>query len=345
MNRAPQLTPIDRPAQPSSRPTVPVAVIVTAHGAARFLPEALAGIHDQTAAPAETVVVDDTSPGADALRVIDMAGVARLRHPLGPNVGRNVAILEARQPWIAFLDSEDAWVPHKLAAQWRAVEACPGLDVVFANFWEVSEARRIKRPFLEQKAHYWEVERRDVAPGLKECERRSLVRQFLKGNFLARSTLLVRRDVLVRVGLFERDLVHLEDRDCWLRLLAVARFGVLEEPLMYGRLDEDVSDPDRRRWPYEEALDAVRLWQLMATHPTDYPPEAVALYEAERWRPSLTVGRLAEADGLLRAARRHYLRAWWLGGGAWPLIRAAASYLPAPVRHGLLRIRSRLRRG
>jgi glycosyltransferase involved in cell wall biosynthesis len=344
MNSAPRLTSTEHPAQTSSRPTIPVAVIITAHGPARFLPQALAGIHDQTAAPAETVVVDDTSPGVDLTRVVDEAGVARLRHPLGPNLGRNVAILEARQPWIAFLDSDDRWVPDKLQTQWRAVQACPDLDVVFANFWEVSEERRIMRPFLEHKAHYWEVERREVAPGLKACERRSLIRQFLRGNFLARSTLLVRRDTLVQVGLFDRELIHLEDRDCWLRLLAVARFGVIEEPLMYGRLDDDPADAERRRWPYEEALDAVRLWRLMTAHPTEYPAEAVALYAAECWRPSLAVGRLAETDGLLREARRHYLRAWWLGGGAWPLVRAAASYLPAPARRGLVALRSRLRK-
>jgi hypothetical protein len=113
---------------------------------------------------------------------------------------------------------------------------------------------------------------------------------------------------------------------------------------MRGRLDEDAPDPDRRRWPYEEALDAVRLWQLMATHPTEYPPEAVALCAAQCWRPSLAVGRLAEAEGLVREACGHYLRAWWLGGGAWPLIRAAASFLPTPVRGGLAAIRARLRR-
>jgi len=65
---------------------------------------------------------------------------------------------------------------------------------------------------------------------------------------------------------------------------------------------------------------------------------------AQRGRPSLPFGRLAEADGLVREARRHYLRAWWLGGGTWPLIRAAASYLPTPVRGGLAAIRARLRR-
>ena len=36
--------------------------------------------------------------------------------------------------------------------------------------------------------------------------------------------------------------------------------------------------------------------------------------------------------------------AWWLGGGTWPLVRAAASYLPTPVRDGLAALRALLRR-
>ena len=97
-----------------------------------------------------------------------------------------------------------------------------------------------------------------MAPGVKECESRSLARQFVQGNFIGRSTLLIRRDLLVQVGLFDRELIHLEDRECWLRLLAVARFAVVEEPLMWTRIDEE-QDPHRGRWGYEAALDAIRL--------------------------------------------------------------------------------------
>jgi glycosyltransferase involved in cell wall biosynthesis len=340
MNATTRPAPTDPSVSSPSRPVLPIAVVVTAHGAARHLREALAGVATQTARPARTVVVDDGNPAADLPRVAGAAGVEILRHPLGPNPGRNRAVQEARQPWIAFLDSEDTWSPHKLATQWRALEACPALDVLFANSWEVSEARGTRRPFLEQKPHYWEVERREVAPGVKECEPGSLVRQFLRGNFLSRSTLLVRRDALMRTTLFDRELVHLEDRECWLRLLAIARFGVIEEPLMESRLDED-DRPDRRNWAYESALDLVRLRQMIERHPDEYPAEAVAHYAAQRGRASLAVGRLAETAGRPDEARRHYVRAWWLGGGTWPLVRAAASYLPASGRDRLADLKTR----
>jgi hypothetical protein len=324
-----------------THPTVPIAVMVTAHGPARFLPEALDSVRAQTVAPAEIVVLDDTLPSAGAPRLAEAAGAKLVRHPLGPNIARNVAILEARQEWIAFLDTDDEWMPHKLATQWQAIQACPDVGAWFGDFWEVSAQGGTTRSFLEQKPHYWAVERREVAPGVKECEPRSLARQFVQGNFIGRSTLLIRRDLLVQVGLFDRELIHLEDRECWLRLLAVARFAVLEEPLMWTRIDEE-QDPHRGRWGYEAALDAVRLGDLISAHPSEYPPEAVRHYAAERWRPSLDVGRLADRDGLPRAARRHYLCAWWLGGGMRPLILAA---LPSAIRRSVRTLRPRRARG
>jgi hypothetical protein len=47
------------------RATLPIAAMVTANGAARFLGEALASVRAQTASPAEIVVLDDTSPAAE----------------------------------------------------------------------------------------------------------------------------------------------------------------------------------------------------------------------------------------------------------------------------------------
>ena len=54
---------------------------------------------------------------------------------------------------------------------------------------------------LEQMVHYWAVERHEVAAGIKGCEPWSLARRLMMQNFIQRSTLLVPRDLLVRVGL------------------------------------------------------------------------------------------------------------------------------------------------
>src|SRR5262245_47071524 len=93
-----QLTQSEHDTQTVSRP-IPIAAMITTHGSARFLAEALASVRAQTAAAAEIVVLDDTSPSAGAPQLAAAAGARLLRHPLGPNMTRNVAILETRQEW------------------------------------------------------------------------------------------------------------------------------------------------------------------------------------------------------------------------------------------------------
>jgi hypothetical protein len=180
----------------------------------------------------------------------------------------------------------------------------PGLGAVFSNFWEVSEQRGTVQPFLEQKPHYWVVERHEVAPGVLACEARSLARQFVVSNFFGRSTLVMRRDLLVSIGLFNRNFIHLEDRECWLRLLVEAQFAVLEEPLMWSRIDEE-HDPHRSRSGYETPLDAIRLGELVAAHPNEYPPEAArpAVATVSRSRPLGGSGRSASRRQTPRLAR------------------------------------------
>src|ERR1700687_6106017 len=220
----------------ASRPTLPVAVVMTAHSGAPFLKEALAGIREQTAPAAECIVVYDIfdhNVTAGGVR----GGAARLlRHPLGLNAARNAAIVGTTQPWIAFMDTDDEWVRHKLEAQWGAIATCPDVGAVFSNCWEFDTEGVTWRALFERLAHYWAIERRAVASGVKYCEHESLVRQFLLGNFIWRSTMLVRRDLLLRVGLFEPALAHLEERDCWLRLLALTRVAMLSprRPLHRG---------------------------------------------------------------------------------------------------------------
>lgn len=88
------------------------------------------------------------------------------------------------------------------------------------------------------------------------------------------------------------DEYRLEDSDCWLRLLSVARLAVAEGAV------HDTADR----------------------------------YTANGWRWHLNAGRLTEERGNLAHARRYYLRAWWLGGGLRPLALAVLAYCPAPVR-------------
>src|SRR3954464_2889077 len=69
--------------------------------------------------PAEVVVVDDCSSDATGAAAA-AAGARVIRHPVNRGEGgaRNTAVREAREPWVALLDSDDEWLPGHLAALW-----------------------------------------------------------------------------------------------------------------------------------------------------------------------------------------------------------------------------------
>lgn len=314
--------------QGQARTVLPVSAIVPAYNAALFLGEALGSVQSQTAAPAEVIVVDDGSTDETAA-LAEQTRVRVLRCPhQGLSATRNEGIRAASQPWIAFLDADDLWEPAKLESQWVAVQECPGVGMVFTDFSEFSASGILVNSFLSRRRNYRGVERTEVAPGVMCCKEESLRRQFLKGNFIAPSTVLVRRDLLLQVSLFDTTLKRLEDRELWLRLLAVSRAAVVERPLMRSRLHDSNMSHDA----LEMVLGALMVTDRVFASPGKYPRGAVEHYRKEQPKLYLNAGRFAEELGEIERARGYYLASWRSGGGLRPLTLAALSHFPRFVR-------------
>src|SRR3954469_17268706 len=151
--------------------------------------------------PAEVVVVDDCSSdetGAAAAA----AGARVIRHPANRGEGgaRNTAVHEARQPWVALLDSDDEWLPGHLAALWPHREG----RVILGSTAVTSGAG---------PGRLWGRER-DTPQRLSSPA--DLLRS---GNALVASSVLVRRDAVLAAGGFREELELGADLDLWLRVL------------------------------------------------------------------------------------------------------------------------------
>lgn len=114
---------------------VAVSVVIPAWNAQRYLAEAIESALAQTIRPAEIIVVDDGSTD----RTAEIAGrfgppvqVVRQEHG-GAGAARNRGAGLARGKFLAFLDSDDLWLPEKTALQATAFERDPQLDMVFGG--------------------------------------------------------------------------------------------------------------------------------------------------------------------------------------------------------------------
>ena len=191
-----------------------VSVIVIVKNGERYLASALDSILQQHYRPLEILVVDDhstdrTSAIARSYREVQYVPLA----DEGMANGRNAGIDKARADWIAFLDHDDRWSPGKLNRQVRYMMEHPDLLYTITHLRFFLEPGSILRPGFKPDA--FEVDQIGCTPG----------------------TLLVRKEVFDRVGLFDTTLAIGCDADWFVRARdQQIPAGILPEPLLYKRI-------------------------------------------------------------------------------------------------------------
>jgi len=122
-----------------------VSVVISTYNRSGFLREAIDSALGQTFPAAEVVVVDDGS--TDETRPLLAAYGSRIRAVHQSNRGtaraRNAGAALATGEWLAFLDSDDAWLPRKLERQIARAAAEPGLGLVHCGVEEIDAAGKV----------------------------------------------------------------------------------------------------------------------------------------------------------------------------------------------------------
>lgn len=177
---------------------------------------AAATVIAQTFTDWELLIVDDGSdPAADVVgleRLDPRIMVLRNDRPLGVAEARNRGILEARGAWLAFLDDDDLWHPHKLEAQ---LDAAAERDATFvytsASVVELGYARAYVQHAVAD-----------------EDFREAIVHDNV---VRAPSSVLVSADAMRATSGFDPELSVVADWDMWLRLSDRVRATAVHEPL------------------------------------------------------------------------------------------------------------------
>jgi len=233
---------------------VTFSVVIPAYNAGGFLSESLESVRAQTCQDFEVIVVDDGSTD-DTWDVIQgwharfpgrFQGV-RIAAPdnKGPGAARNIGVRHARGEFVAFLDSDDLWVPEHLL---HANEAflCHGERIgLFAGRSRILRADRLCHEFP------W-----------PSPEPQAASPQLLHSCYFQTSSVCVRRDLLLQVGGFAETLVCYEDWYLFLRLSQRTLFAhsAFIESLFRRREDSATSSGSRMSKPmYRDQLVAYLL--------------------------------------------------------------------------------------
>jgi teichuronic acid biosynthesis glycosyltransferase TuaG len=208
-----------------------VSIITPAYRAAATIDRTIESVRAQTHAQWEMLIADDCSPDDTRERVAAWASrdprirLIALEQNGGPAAARNAALERAQGRWIAFLDSDDLWLPQKLErslAHARANEAA----LVFTGFRRISHDESRTGEYIG-------------------VPRTMSYRQLLGNTAIATSTVLLDRRQTGEVRMVS---TYYDDFACWLAILrkGLVAHGLDEDLMRYRVMAASVSRNKKR---------------------------------------------------------------------------------------------------
>ncbi len=196
------------------------SIIIPTYNRCDFVCEAIDSVRKQTFEDFELIVVDDGSTDGteSAVRDIDDPRLRYMRQPnRGVSAARNVGVANSCGPLIAFLDSDDLWLPEKLAVQLRFMEQNPEVSICQTEELWHRKGRRVNPKVKHQKRSGW-----IFADCLPLC-------------IVSPSAVMMRRDAFDALGGFDEGLAACEDYDLWLRASLRYEIRTLPDALIVKR--------------------------------------------------------------------------------------------------------------
>ncbi len=205
-----------------------VSVVIPVYNRAGLIRRAVVSVLNQTFGDFECIVVDDGSEVdcLSAIRGLDpRIKTIKLPYRCGVSHARNTGAEHSDSPWIAFLDSDDEWLPKKLEQQ---------LD------W----AHRKQQYSILQSKEEWIRNGVFVNPPYTHCKQGGdIFALSLERCMITPSSVLIKRDLFRYYGGFNESLPACEDYDLWLRITVKHHVGLVDEVLLkrYGGHSDQLS--------------------------------------------------------------------------------------------------------
>jgi glycosyltransferase involved in cell wall biosynthesis len=244
-----------------------ISVIIPTFNRAGRIGRAIKSVLSQTIQADEIIVIDDGSSD-ETSSVIEQYFLTvkyfRQRNK-GVSGARNAGVRVAKGDWIAFLDSDDEWLPEKLSKQMKALSGNPQMKICHTNEIWYRNGRRVNPKKRHEKVGGY------------------IYRKCLPLCIISPSSVIIHKSIFDEVGLFDESLPVCEDYDLWLRICSKWPVLYFREYLIikYGGHEDQLS---RKYW----GMDRFRIRSLEKILSTNHLTDS---------------DRLATVDSLLSKAR------------------------------------------
>jgi len=303
-----------------------VSTIIPTYNRAATIQRAVDSVLAQDYPRIEVIVVDDGSVDDTAERMAERYGHdGRVRYLSFPNggvcVARNRGLRSTQGEYVAMLDSDDCWLPGKLALQVGILEAHPELSMVWSDMDAIdTDGQVVPRAYLRQMYGCYQY---FPAPlDLFEAEEMTndgvpyyigrISQALVLGNLVHTSTVVARADRLAQAGEFDQSVHPSEDQDYYYRLCRTGPVALIDAVTIHYQIGAaDAASGYSRH--YELATSSLKVFTRLHGRERStlrLPREAVehAKDELYRWVgiSSFRRRRMAEARQYLakRIARR-----------------------------------------
>jgi glycosyltransferase involved in cell wall biosynthesis len=295
-----------------------VSVIIPTYNRAMRCKAAVESVLSQTHGNVEVVVVDDGS--RDNTREVISGMDNRVKYIGQANAGvsaaRNTGLKAATGDYIAFLDSDDSWLPWKLEAQLSVLRAFPEAGMVWTDMLAVDESgTRLHESYLKlmyaayayfDREKHFRTSRQlsdlwDGCPDTyadRKCYAGNIFSWMFMGNLVHTSTALLRRDRQKKVGLFDVELIKSgEDYDFHFRTCREGDVAYIDAPSIryqVGAADQ-LTQPEHIGWiatnnlrtvkkMYDQAKNEIHLpgWMIRKRMSDSYGWAGLTQFDANR---------------------------------------------------------------
>ncbi len=209
-----------------------ISVIIPVYNGANYLGRAILSVLAQSYPAKEIIVIDDGSIDATPSIIEKFKDkiIAKRVPNAGAGAARNTALEMATGDYIAFLDHDDVWFEKKLEMQINAARRYPEAGLITCDF-------AVRYPYLRNRMIiHFKILKHPEALNYDEPLKQNPFKVLINEHFIGTSSaVMVRRDIVKKVGLFNPAYKSSQDYDYWLRCALVTNFIVLKNVLFYKK--------------------------------------------------------------------------------------------------------------